>query len=626
MSGGTDERERNVKQRGYIVQELIDTEKNYVAQLQLVVDIFIEPLRQEKIIDNIDINEQFLNWEPILGLHKQLLEQLETGSDSLGDTKVGQIFINYSSFFKMYMQYLSNFEIALTRRAELMCKNRKFLNFLEKAEKDSRCRGMGIESFLVTPVQRIPRYRMLLEQILKYTPDSHADHVNLFNSLSKINDVAIANNEAIRERESKDMIMRIMMSIDAKTRVNLLDVPARIFIRESEMMRQCRRGKKKFKFWLFSDKILYGEENTTVVQQSKVYSLHREILLIACRVSNVVRECDDIDRAFMLESPSKSFIVWANSVGEKNEWISNIQRCILSERENWEIETGKVAPLWTPDAQSDRCNLCETEFSTFFRRHHCRQCGTLVCDSCSIHRILIPHVSDLPVRACDNCFEELAEKHTDHRQTISTESSREFSHFSLRRQSSSFMSSISRKGSVFGSILGIGSRTSSRTSTCDALKVTPKLRRVSEFPGTVDDMNIKGVEETITTDFIEEEVDYEFSQKEDSVDDTIALTERESSLDHSFSSSPTAPVRPFHMGSTPKYLIDMNPPRNSEKNEILIATDNLDTSGNAQTFDNSETSDRIHALLCEKYSVISISSTENPFRGFATASTTKLEE
>ena len=159
--------------------------------------------------------------------------------------------------------------------------------------------------------------------------------------------------------------MRIMMSIDAKTRVNLLDVPARIFIRESEMMRQCRRGKKKFKFWLFSDKILYGEENTTVVQQSKVYSLHREILLIACRVSNVVQECDDIDRAFMLESPSKSFIVWANSVGEKNEWISNIQRCILSERENWEIETGKVAPLWTPDAQSDRCNLCETEFSTF---------------------------------------------------------------------------------------------------------------------------------------------------------------------------------------------------------------------------------------------------------------------
>ena len=117
--------ERNVKQRGYIVQELVDT-GGYVAQLQLVVDIFIEPLRQEKIINNIDINEQFLNWEPILGLHKQLLEQLETGSDSLGDTKVGQIFINYSSFFKMYMQYLSNFEIALTRELNLCAKIESF--------------------------------------------------------------------------------------------------------------------------------------------------------------------------------------------------------------------------------------------------------------------------------------------------------------------------------------------------------------------------------------------------------------------------------------------------------------------------------------------------------------------
>ena len=67
--------------------------------------------------------------------------------------------------------------------------------------------------FLVTPVQRIPRYRMLLEQILKYTPEAHEDFTNLSDSLSKIIDVATANNEAIRQRDSKDMIMRIMMSL-----------------------------------------------------------------------------------------------------------------------------------------------------------------------------------------------------------------------------------------------------------------------------------------------------------------------------------------------------------------------------------------------------------------------------
>ena len=544
MNIGSEEREKSVKQRGYVVQELIDTEKSYVAQLQLVVDVFIDPLRLENILDNIDINEQFLNWEPILGLHKQLLEQLEAGSAILGDTKVGQIFINYSSFFKMYMQYLSNFEVALTRRAELMCKNKKFLNFLDKAEKDSRCRNMGIESFLVTPVQRIPRYRMLLEQILKFTPESHEDYVNLSISLTNIIDVATANNEAIRQRESKDMIMQIMMSLDAKTRVNLLDVPTRIFIMESEMMRQCRRGKKKFKFWLFNDKILYGEENATVVQQSKVYSLNREILLIACRVSEAIDQCDDFERAFMVESPSKSFIVWANTVAEKDEWILNIQRCILSERENWEIETGKVAPLWTPDAQSNCCSLCKTEFSTFFRRHHCRQCGTLVCDNCSNRRVLIPHLSNLPVRSCDSCYEELSEAQTDFRDSLSTQSLGEFSRFSLRRQGSSFMDSGPRKGNVFCNLLGIGNRFTASNSP----QVTPKLRRASTLSTTSDENNSKGNGGKKATLFEQDNLSksLQIMKVDDSVDSAAELTGKDVFSDHSLFSSPAVPCRPAY--------------------------------------------------------------------------------
>lgn len=624
MNGSSsDEGEKIAKQRGYVVQELIDTEKKYVAQLQLVVDVFIDPLRLERILDDGDIKEQFLNWEPILGLHEQLLEQLEAGSSALGDTKVGQIFIKYSSFFKMYMQYLSNFEIALTRRAELMCKNRKFLNFLEKAEKDSRCRGMGIESFLVTPVQRIPRYRMLLEQILKCTPKQHEDYMNLSSSLSKIIDVATANNEAIRQRDSKDMIMRIMMSLDSKTRVNLLDVPTRIFIMESEMMRQCRRGKKKFKFWLFNDKILYGEENATVVKQCKVYSLNREILLIACRVSEAVGECGDVDRAFLIESPSKSFIVWANSVAEKDEWILNIQRCILSERENWEIETGKVAPLWTPDAQSKYCSLCKAEFSTFFRRHHCRHCGTLVCDNCSNRRVLIPHVSNLPVRSCDNCYEELAEAQTDHRYSHSTESTGDFSHFSLRRQGSSFMESVTRKGSVFGSILGIGNN----TSTSESLKIMPKLKRASALPITSEEIDINQRREVDTRTSLEEDDARRHPRREDSM---CSSTQGNTSYDRSSSFNPPVPSRPIHLdrenktGSFPTLAHDVDTPHVGD-NELLQmeGTGVYDNSEDVKCTQNlyEEASTNVHDLLCKKYSVMSVSSIENPFRQSAPSST-----
>ena len=44
--------------------------------------------------------------------------------------------------------------------------------------------GMTFDSFLVEPVQRVPRYRLLLTELLKYTADGDADFVNLNTALS----------------------------------------------------------------------------------------------------------------------------------------------------------------------------------------------------------------------------------------------------------------------------------------------------------------------------------------------------------------------------------------------------------------------------------------------------------
>lgn len=50
-----------------------------------------------------------------------------------------------------------------------------------------------------------------------------------------------------------------------------------------------------------------------------------------------------------------------------------------------------LAPRWQPDAEVTFCPICKTQFSFFVRKHHCRKCGRVVCNSCSPHRITIPH-------------------------------------------------------------------------------------------------------------------------------------------------------------------------------------------------------------------------------------------
>lgn len=48
-------------------------------------------------------------------------------------------------------------------------------------------------------------------------------------------------------------------------------------------------------------------------------------------------------------------------------------------------------PRWQPDAEVTYCPICRAQFSFFVRKHHCRKCGRVVCNSCSPHRIIIPH-------------------------------------------------------------------------------------------------------------------------------------------------------------------------------------------------------------------------------------------
>jgi hypothetical protein len=49
-----------------------------------------------------------------------------------------------------------------------------------------------------------------------------------------------------------------------------------------------------------------------------------------------------------------------------------------------------VLPRWQPDSEVTECPICKRQFSVFFRRHHCRKCGRVVCNDCSPHRITIP--------------------------------------------------------------------------------------------------------------------------------------------------------------------------------------------------------------------------------------------
>jgi hypothetical protein len=231
--------DKNAKRRVFVIKEIISTELTYLERLKITIDIIITPLRQFKIIAQSDIIDQFSIIEKMHDLHQKLYNDLIAGEES--DTlNFGEIFGDFSKNFRLYSEYLINYEPALQKRASLLISNRKFADFVELAQKDPKCQNLAMESFLILPVQRIPRYKLLLEQLLKYTEKSHADYESVSFALEKISEIAMLNNEAIRERENMTKLMAIMMQFDAKSRIDLLEEKSRVYIRDAQLQRQCR--------------------------------------------------------------------------------------------------------------------------------------------------------------------------------------------------------------------------------------------------------------------------------------------------------------------------------------------------------------------------------------------------
>ena len=59
------------------------------------------------------------------------------------------------------------------------------------------CGGLDLGAFLLTPVQRVPRYILLLKQLLKYTDPTHPDYRHINACLDRLRDFLARLNDSM---------------------------------------------------------------------------------------------------------------------------------------------------------------------------------------------------------------------------------------------------------------------------------------------------------------------------------------------------------------------------------------------------------------------------------------------
>ncbi|XP_031981023.1 RUN and FYVE domain-containing protein 1 isoform X3 [Corvus moneduloides] len=67
-----------------------------------------------------------------------------------------------------------------------------------------------------------------------------------------------------------------------------------------------------------------------------------------------------------------------------------------------EVNKALKGHTWLKDDEATHCKQCKKEFSISRRKHHCRNCGDIFCNTCSSNELALPSYPK-PVRVCDNC-------------------------------------------------------------------------------------------------------------------------------------------------------------------------------------------------------------------------------
>ncbi|NXR89762.1 ARHGH factor, partial [Hypocryptadius cinnamomeus] len=247
--------------RKHVIMTLLDTEQSYVESLRTLMQGYMKPLKQPEnslLCDPSLVDEIFDQIPELLEHHEQFLEQIHDCVQNWHEKqKVGDLLVQSFSkdvLVNIYSAYIDNFLNA--KDAVRIAKEARpaFMKFLEQSMRENK-EKQALSDLMIKPVQRIPRYELLVKDLLKHTPEDHPDHPFLIDAQRNIKQVAERINKGMKSAEEVERNARIVQEIESHIEgMEDLQAPLRKFLRQ-EMVVEVKAvgGKKDRSFFLFTD-------------------------------------------------------------------------------------------------------------------------------------------------------------------------------------------------------------------------------------------------------------------------------------------------------------------------------------------------------------------------------------
>ncbi|ORZ20235.1 Dbl homology domain-containing protein [Absidia repens] len=351
---GLIESEISHRKRESFVNQLITSEQAYLKSLELVVSIFLNPLKKDSkqssfnflgsrklVCTERELKWLFGNFETIVQTHRSILASLEQRLRIWGPAQIiSDVFMSWFPSLEAYHGYLSNYAVAMTTYERLM-KYQPFKKFIDNAHKDRALKGATLLSLLQIPAGCIHRYEKLITGIANTTTILHPDHRGLHHCKHEITNIASGILPRVNDADNVDQVLMIQQAlvgapfgVKAQRRLILQGQLARVVMNSKSM------GEERT-YILFSDLLVFvrpkQESQRTVLQykghigleQARVRALPNEDAAgqeYCIEIISSYQGVDNLNSTYM--GSSTTHVLHTHSLEEQQTWIRKLDKVI----------------------------------------------------------------------------------------------------------------------------------------------------------------------------------------------------------------------------------------------------------------------------------------------------------
>uniref|UniRef100_A0A6Q2Y6H4 non-specific serine/threonine protein kinase n=1 Tax=Esox lucius TaxID=8010 RepID=A0A6Q2Y6H4_ESOLU len=307
-----------LKKRHYVLLELVETERDYVRDLGLLVESYMTRMKEEGVPDDMKGKDKivFGNIHQIYDWHRDVfMGELEKCLED--PDRLGPLFVKHERRLHMYIVYCQN-----KPKSEHIVS--EYIDTYFEDLKQRLGHRLQITDLLIKPVQRIMKYQLLLKDFQKFSKKAGLDSAELEKGVELM---------CIVPKRCNDMMsVGRLQGFDGK-----LVAQGRLMLQDTFMVSDPEGGgrMRERRVFLFEQVVVFSEP----LDKKKGFSMPGFLYKNSIKVSCLGLEdsvdgdpCTFVLTSRVTNSSVESFVLHSSHLGVRQVWTLQISQILESQR------------------------------------------------------------------------------------------------------------------------------------------------------------------------------------------------------------------------------------------------------------------------------------------------------